>query len=577
MKLLLNLIFAGVTTAASIHSTTGANEPINTVIHRMLQQGCKDDFQCPQNSRRKPGRSCYDSFQDCDCDPGYRRTSRACVAEEGLCNLNYLNMVENEQEDVEFWIGQAENARDPEEKYRYVEKANDVLSGAWKDYNKGKASCEMYVFDDGDGEGRKLRCCSRLRRAVKKIADGFKKVVKKVVDVVVKVVDTVVDVVTELVECGVGIATDGLKCGLIGCAFGLFGVAADIAFTLATGGVNKAVAATCDIAELAQQDDDDSNCTTQQCRNAARKKKKQNALVSLLIGAGDAVCAVNKKIESSMLGKVCDFAEDARGSKELGLETGITEQLVQNKVVLRFIEAFKTLMCGNPGSALTEILEEVVSCETGCAESNNVFCPATIERTTSSTTPKPITTGSTTPRPSKDDKYNSKNGRSCRRRDAGNDQKGVSGIDYDLRKGTSFNICKNKCSGRGNGCRGFEWRSDGRCELWLKKIDFTVPGDEPKGRPHCWVKSNPTSEIEYRKHGGKACRTDKGGNGVAGRDFTLIKDTSAERCEQLCSNNTKCNGWEYNENSSRCEIWESKPKQFDVKSGFDCFVKKQGS
>ena len=32
-----------------------------------------------------------------------------------------------------------------------------------------------------------------------------------------------------------GVGTDGLRCGLIGCTFGLFGVAADIAFTLATG------------------------------------------------------------------------------------------------------------------------------------------------------------------------------------------------------------------------------------------------------------------------------------------------------------------------------------------------------
>jgi len=43
-------------------------------------QSC--NYRCPENSRRKPNRRCYDTFDDCECDRGFQRDGRKCVADE---------------------------------------------------------------------------------------------------------------------------------------------------------------------------------------------------------------------------------------------------------------------------------------------------------------------------------------------------------------------------------------------------------------------------------------------------------------------------------------------------------------
>jgi len=439
MKLLvLNYIFIGSMATAVQHlgDPTVArqmkqNGYIDLDIHRKLA-GCEDDFECPQNSERKPGRTCYDSFDDCECNLGYSKEGNRCVAKEGLCNMDYVAMVEQKQADVEFWLDKAKGGETPEEQIGYFEKMNDVLSDAWNDYNKGKASCDMYVFDDDDGERRKLRCCSRLRDGFKKLANGFKTVVKAVVD-------SVVDVFVELVECGVGVVTDGVKCGLIGCAFGLFGVAADIAFTLATGGVNKAFATFCDVTEAFVEDD---GCNTQQCKD----KRSRKAKLDILKGAAGAVCAINEKIESPILGEVCKFED------QVDEITDATADLLDaNEVVSRFLEVFVTAMCGNPGSALTDILEEVVSCEIGCAKSNNVFCSAN---------DKDVGGGGG------GIDYEQHEGKACRTSNGGN---GAEGSEYDSQKNKSEEFCESECSNRSS-CKAWEFsHGSGRCEIWTQK------------------------------------------------------------------------------------------------------------
>jgi len=480
MKTFLNLIFllgmasairpmADLTTKQQgLESRNGNNDP---AIHRKLM-GCTDDFVCPEHSERKRGRDCYDSFSDCECILGYERQGNACVAEQGLCNMDYVDMVQAKQDEVEFWIEQAYASTDQEEIYGYIQLMDLVLSEAWDDYNKGKASCEMYVFDD-DGE-RRLLCCSGLRNAFKGLADGFKKVAKAVVNFVVESVEIVVDVVVEIVECGVGIVTDGAKCGLVGCAFGLVGVALDIAFTLATGGLNKSAEALCSVSELVGGeggDDDDDGCTTQQC-------KEQKALSKILEGIGNSVCAVNEKIESPLLEEVCDISE-ALEEADNGL--AFLELFVPNEVVFRFVTLFRTAMCGEPGSAVLDLLEEVVSCSIGCADEDNVFCDEATQNAS---------------------------------------------------------------------------------------IGAPPTGAPPTGNPPV---EDPS--IEYQKHDGTACRTSSGERGDEGTDYTLFPNKSENQCENLCSDNVQCQGWEYNSSSNRCEIWDTKPEQFEDKEDFDCYVK----
>ena len=40
---------------------------------------CNYDYQCPENSTRKPDRDCYNNYWDCECDDGYFLKRRVCV------------------------------------------------------------------------------------------------------------------------------------------------------------------------------------------------------------------------------------------------------------------------------------------------------------------------------------------------------------------------------------------------------------------------------------------------------------------------------------------------------------------
>ena len=50
---------------------------------RLLQQKLSCNFQCPQNSVRKPNRQCYDNFDDCECVPGFHKQGSRCVPTSG--------------------------------------------------------------------------------------------------------------------------------------------------------------------------------------------------------------------------------------------------------------------------------------------------------------------------------------------------------------------------------------------------------------------------------------------------------------------------------------------------------------
>ena len=46
-----------------------------------VQNWCNSDFQCPTNSRRIQNRQCYNSFDDCQCQWGFRKENGACVSD----------------------------------------------------------------------------------------------------------------------------------------------------------------------------------------------------------------------------------------------------------------------------------------------------------------------------------------------------------------------------------------------------------------------------------------------------------------------------------------------------------------
>lgn len=334
---------------------------------------------------------------------------------------------------------------------------------AWESYTYGAAACELFFEDD---ENRFLRTSNTQRqlfgRRFKRIGQKIADVVKKVAKVVVKVVETVVDVVKEVVECGVGIVQDGPKCGLVGCAFGLVGAALDVAFTAATGGLNKAASLACDgVAELAQDTKDEDS-----------RDKKQKSVVTNLQGIGGAVCAINEKLDSPVLNKVCEFHEKIQNS---ALEVAF--DIVQSEtIVLRFVETFTEAMCGSPGSAVLDLLEEVVVCGIGCAKDSNAFCPAGSsfpldkdeeENEGTKEDNNEIDNGADKDKDENQQEtgqgvpYETHAGKACRTASGGRGSEGDEYIKIDV--GTE-NECEDLCTQRRD-CQAFEY-SKNRCEVW---------------------------------------------------------------------------------------------------------------
>lgn len=57
---------------------------------RALTQNCNygGTFVCPANSSRRPGRQCYDTINDCQCNPGFDLTFGQCLCLEIQCPAN---------------------------------------------------------------------------------------------------------------------------------------------------------------------------------------------------------------------------------------------------------------------------------------------------------------------------------------------------------------------------------------------------------------------------------------------------------------------------------------------------------
>lgn len=50
-----------------------------------VSDSCNANLQCPQNSVRKQGRRCYNRFNDCECIAGYSKSSGQCVSDTASC------------------------------------------------------------------------------------------------------------------------------------------------------------------------------------------------------------------------------------------------------------------------------------------------------------------------------------------------------------------------------------------------------------------------------------------------------------------------------------------------------------
>merc|ERR1712048_1076685 len=55
---------------------------------RGSQDFCDNSYQCPAHSKRKPNRNCYNNFDDCECDFGYKKDGSRCVPEEPCVQIH---------------------------------------------------------------------------------------------------------------------------------------------------------------------------------------------------------------------------------------------------------------------------------------------------------------------------------------------------------------------------------------------------------------------------------------------------------------------------------------------------------
>ncbi|KAL3913045.1 MAG: hypothetical protein SGARI_000851 [Bacillariaceae sp.] len=301
--------------AAEVSALRGSN-----VMDRELGR-C--DYECPKHSVEKAGRKCMDSFDDCECDPGYFKTNdEVCAAPTGLCTEASVEAIQHKQAQVYGWLDLAKTKATWDEKVECIDNLNKVLSDVWTDYNAVKASCENEL--DGELDGA--------------IGDFFRGIPDFVVGVAEDVAEFVVDAAEEVGDFVVE-ALDDAKCFLVGGAFKVLGFAADLALTVATGGANKLSKAAC---------------------KGSQAVNKGKFLAGIAEGVSSAACSINEKVDSDVLSEVCDFRGDIEAPN--------------NRQVLRFVKTFQNAVCGQPGKALGKILEDVVDCEIDCASKSNLFC-----------------------------------------------------------------------------------------------------------------------------------------------------------------------------------------------------------
>lgn len=189
-----------------------------------------------------------------------------------------------------------------------------------------------------------------------------------------------------------------------------------------------------------------------------------NEIEVLLGGITSVACAVSELLDSPVLAEVCRIGESVE-------ENGVLEQLPP--AVEAFVEAIIGAICGNPGSAIMDLLEEIVACEVDCAEDDNAFCQV-------AATPIPAPSPPFPPPGLEATKYIHHSKRACHTSCGG---LGKEGVDF-VRDNGGFEQCEAMCSSL-DMCLAFEVFEDkNRCEIWLR----VPPQFETKAGADCHVK-----------------------------------------------------------------------------------------
>ena len=161
----------------------------------------------------------------------------------------------------------------------------------------------------------------------------------------------------------------------------------------------------------------------------------------------------------------------------------------------------------------------------------------------------------------------------CRKNSDGTGSGSV-GKEYSVYKradnpDVNFEWCKEMCDGKSD-CTGIEYRDSGvdsQCEVWTKDIK----GYKSQNGHICLVR---VERCHYYEWNWGSCRkySDGSGTGNNGDEYDLYKGKSYSWCEETCSENAECKGFEYSwsPENIQCEIWTTEIKGVKPKNDLEC-------
>jgi len=173
--------------------------------------------------------------------------------------------------------------------------------------------------------------------------------------------------------------------------------------------------------------------------------------------------------------------------------------------------------------------------------------PAPTPRPTLAPTPAPASPPAPAPMP-EPDRWSSAvegAGRACRGADASDNSAGY----YLLSRQGSSQDCKAQCL-RETGCKGIEYSSTGRCEVWIR------PGGIQATKQVPGVTCLRYEPPAFNPIGGGQNRACRGATSTDNSPtyYTLTRSIrSLPECEALCEREPQCKGIEYSQ--GRCEVW----------------------
>jgi hypothetical protein len=80
----LSVAYMAFLSLASVMVAASAQDADPSPIRRRAT--CSNTYRCPKYSYRKPGRDCYDNFDDCACIDKYHKEGKYCVKDKDKCN-----------------------------------------------------------------------------------------------------------------------------------------------------------------------------------------------------------------------------------------------------------------------------------------------------------------------------------------------------------------------------------------------------------------------------------------------------------------------------------------------------------